>query len=129
MKNVGWLGIVMVIIALSLGFSLGWSQSAKTQIIGERKIKKVKKNRLMIKKSGLIPIKVEILEFHSEILNGISNEEDIIYIENHYSKGENDYILKKKITAEEKAKIYDIIKSADLFVIEAIDGCQESAGY
>jgi hypothetical protein len=122
MKNIGWLGIV--IIALGLGFSLGWSQSAKIDAIGERKINKIKKSRLIIKKSELIPRKIEILEFYSEILNEISNEEDIKYIENHYAKGEYDYILKENITVKDKSKIYDIFASADLDVIEAIDGCE-----
>ncbi len=127
MKNIGWLGIV--IIALGLGFSLGWSQSEKIGTLGEMKINKIKKSRLIIKKSKLIPGKVEILEFYSEILNEISNEEDKKYIENHYAKGENNYTLKENITVEDKSKIYDIFKSADLDVIEAIDGCEESAGY
>ncbi len=127
MKNIGWLGIV--IIALSLGFSVGWSQSEKIATLGEMKINKIKKSRLIIKKSELIPRKIEILEFYSEILNEISNEEDKKYIENHYAKGENDYILKENITVEDKSKIYDIFASADLDVIEAIDGCRESAGY
>ena len=127
MKNIGWLGIV--IIALGLGFSLGWSQSEKIATLGEMKINKIKKSRLIIKKSELIPRKIEILEFYSEILNEISNEEDIRYIENHYSKGENYYILKENITVADKSKIYDIFMSADLDVIEAIDGCKESAGY
>ena len=127
MKNIGWLGIV--IIALALGFSLGWSQSAKIATLGEKKINKIKKRRLIIKKSELIPIKVEILEFYSEILNEISNEDDKKYINNRYSKGENNYLLKESITVEDKAKIYDIYASADLDVIEAIDGCGESAGY
>ncbi len=39
------------------------------------------------------------------------------------------YILKENITVEDKSKIYDIFMSADLDVIEAIDGCKESAGY
>ena len=120
MKNIGWIGIV--IIALGLGFSLGWSQSEKIDTIGERKINK-------IKKSELIPRKIEILEFYSEVLNEISNEEDTKVIENHYAKGENYYILKENITVEDKSKIYDIFASADLDVIEAIDGCGESAGY
>ena len=77
----------------------------------------------------MIPIKVEILEFYSEILNEISNEDDKKYINNRYSKGENNYLLKESITVEDKAKIYDIYASADLDVIEAIDGCGESAGY
>jgi len=127
MKNIGWLGIV--IIALGLGFSLGWSQSEKIQTLGERKIKEIKKNRLMIEKSELIPIKIEILEFYSEILDEISNEEDKKYIENQYSKGEYNYVLKENITVEDKSKIYDIFESADLDVIEAIDGCGKSAGY
>ncbi len=127
MKNIGWLGVV--IVALGLGFSLGWSQSERIQTVGERKIKKIKESRLIIRKSGLIPIKIEILEFYSEILNEISNEEDSKYVENHYSKGENNYMLKDNITVEEKSKIYDIFQSADLDVIEAIDGCGESAGY
>ncbi len=127
MKNIGWLGIAT--IALGLGFSLGWSQSEKIDTIGERKINEVKNNRLMIKKSELIPRKIEILEFYSEILNEISNEADKKYIENHYSKGENYYILKENITVADKSKIYDIFMSADLDVIEAIDGCEESGGY
>ncbi len=98
MKNIGWLGIV--IIALALGFSLGWSQSEKISTLGEKKINKINKRRLIIKKSELIPIKVEILEFYSEILNEMSNEEDKKYIENRYSKGENNYILKENITVE-----------------------------
>lgn len=127
MKNIGWLGIV--IIALGLGFSLGWSQSEKIATLGERKINEIKKSRLIIKKSELIPKKIDILEFYSEILNFISNEEDKIYIEHYYSKGENNYILKENITVEVKSKIYDIFTSADLDVIEKIDGCRESAGY
>ncbi len=127
MKNIAWLGIV--IIALALGFSLGWSQSEKIATLGEKKINKIKKRRLIIKKSELIPKKIEILEFYSEILNEMSNEEDKKYIENHYSKGENNYLLKANITVEDKSKIYDIFASIDLDVIEAIDGCGESAGY
>ncbi len=127
MKNIGWLGIV--IIALALGFSLGWSQSGKVNTVGEKKIKEIKKSRLIIKKSELIPKKIEILEFYSEILNEMSNEADKRYIENYYSKGENNYILKENISVEDKAKIYDIFASADIDVIEAIDGCGESAGY
>jgi len=127
MKNIGWLGIV--IIALALGFSLGWSQSGKIHTLGEKKIKEIKKSRLIIKKSKLIPIKVEILEFYSEILNAMSNEEDKKYIKNNYSKGENNYLLKKNITVEGKAKIYDILASADIDIIEGIDDCGESAGY
>ena len=122
MKNIGWIGIV--IIALGLGFSLGWSQSEKIGTIGEKKINEIKKGRLIIKKSDLIPRKIEILEFYSEILNEISNEEDQKYIENHYAKGEYNYILKENITVKDKSKIYDIFASADLDVIEAIDGCE-----
>ena len=121
MKNIGWLGIA--IIALGLGFSLGWSQSEKIDTIGEMKINDVKNNRLMIKKSEMIPKRIEILEFHSEVLNELLNEEDKKYIENHYLKSENYYILKENITVEDKSKIYDIFMSADLDVIEAIDGC------
>ena len=127
MKNIGWIGIV--IIALGLGFSLGWSQSEKIDTIGERKINKIKKGRLIIKKSELIPRKIEILEFYSEVLNEISNAEDTKVIENHYAKGENYYILKENITVEDKSKIYDIFASADLDIIEPLDGCGESAGY
>jgi hypothetical protein len=127
MKNMGWLGIA--VIALGLGFSLGWSQSGKVDTIGERKINEIKKNRQMIKKSDLIPRKIEILEFYSEVLNQILNEEDKKFIENHYLKGENYYILKENITVEDKSKIYDIFMSADLDVIEPIDGCGESGGY
>ena len=127
MKNIVWLGIV--IIAFGLGFYLGWSQSEKIGTLGEKKIKKIKKNRLIIKKSELVPRKIEILEFYSEVLNEISNEEDKKYIENRYSKGENYYILKANITVEDKSKIYDIFESAGLDVIEAIDGPRESAGY
>ncbi len=122
MKNIGWLGIAT--IALGLGFSLGWSQSEKIDTIGERKINEVKKSRLMIKKSELIPRKIEILEFYSEILNEILNEEDMKYIENHYAKGENYYILKENITVEDKSKIYDIFTSVDLDIIESIDACE-----
>jgi hypothetical protein len=39
------------------------------------------------------------------------------------------YILKENITVEDKSKIYDIFMAADLDVIEAIDGCEEGAGY
>jgi len=127
MKNIGWLGIA--IVALGLGFSLGWSQSEKISTLGENKINKIKKGRLIIKKSKLIPIQVEILEFYSEILNELSNGEDKKYIKNHYLKGENNYLLKENITVEDKAKIYDIFASVDLDLIEAIDGCGESAGY
>jgi len=122
MKSIGWLGIV--IIALGLGFSLGWSQSEKIDTIGEKKINEIKKGRLVIKKSDLVPRKIEILEFYSEVLNQILNEEDMKYIENHYSKGENYYILKENITVEDKSKIYDIFTSADLDIIEPIDGCE-----
>ena len=122
MKSIGWLGIAT--IALGLGFSLGWSQSEKIDTIGERKINEVKNNRLMIKKSELIPRKIEILEFYSEVLNQILNEEDMKYIENHYAKGENYYILKENITVEDKSKIYDIFTSADLDIIEPIDDCE-----
>jgi hypothetical protein len=122
MKNMGWLGIA--VIALGLGFSLGWSQSGKVDTIGERKINEIKKNRQMIKKSDLIPRKIEILEFYSEVLNQILNEKDRKYIEKHYSKGENYYILKENITVEDKSKIYDIFMSADLDVIAPIDGCE-----
>ena len=92
MKNIGWLGIV--IIALGFGLSLGWFQAAKIHTVGEKKINKINKARLLIQKSTLIPTKVEILEFYSEILNQIPNEEDQKYIEKHYSKGVNNYILK-----------------------------------
>jgi hypothetical protein len=112
-----------------VSIGLGWSQSGKVDTIGEKKIKGIKKNRLMIKKSEFVPKKIEILEFHSDVLNQILNEEDKIYIENHYSKGENYYILKENITKEEKSKIYDIFMSADLDFVEAVDGCEESAGY
>jgi hypothetical protein len=78
----------------------------------------------MIKKSDLIPRKIEILEFYSEVLNQILNEKDRKYIEKHYSKGENYYILKENITVEDKSKIYDIFMSADLDVIAPIDGCE-----
>jgi hypothetical protein len=122
MKNIGWLGIV--IISLCLGFSIGWSQSEKVDTAGEKKINEIKKGRLTIKKSELVPRKIEILEFNSEILIGISNEEDKKYIENHYAKGENYYILKKNLTVGDKSKIYDIFTSADLDIIEPIDGCQ-----
>jgi hypothetical protein len=57
-------------------------------------------------------------------LNGISNEEDKAYIENHYAKGENYYRLKANITEEDKSKIYDIFISAEIDIIEPIDGCQ-----
>jgi hypothetical protein len=122
MKNIGWIGIV--IIALALGFSLGWSQSEKIDTVGEKKINEIKKGRLIIKKSDLVPRKIEILEFYSEILNGISNEEDTKFIENHYAKGDNYYILKQNITVEDKSKIYDIFTSADLDIVEPVDGCE-----
>lgn len=114
MKNIGLLGIV--IIALGLSFSLGWSQSGKIETLFEGEINK-------IKKSVLIPQKIEILEFHSEILNFISNEEDKKYIEHYYLKGVNNYILKNNITIETKSKIYDIFVSADIDLSEEIDGC------
>ncbi len=76
-----------------------------------------------------VPLQVKIEDFKKQILYKISNEEHKKYIENHYSKGENYYILKENITVEDKSKIYDIFTSADLDVIEAIDGCGESAGY
>jgi len=122
MKNNRWL--VIVIISLGLGFSLGWSQSEKIDTVGEKKINEIKKGRLIIKKSDLVPRKIEILEFHSEVLNEISNEEDTKFIENHYAKGENYYILKQNITEEDKSKIYDIFISAELDIAEPIDGCQ-----
>jgi hypothetical protein len=71
----------------------------------------------------LIPKEIEILEFYSEILNGISNEEDKKFIKNHYEKGAKNYILKENITVGDKSKIYDIFTSADLDLIEALDGC------
>jgi len=122
MKNIGWLGIV--IVSLGIGFSVGWSQSEKVDTIGEKKIQEINKGRLIIKKSDLIPRKIEILEFHSDVLNGISNEEDTKVIENHYTKGENYYILKENLTVEDKSKIYDIFTSADLDIVEPIDGCE-----
>ncbi len=122
MNNIGWLGIA--IVSLSIGFSIGWSQSEKVATIGEKKIQEINKGRLIIKKSDLVPRKIEILEFYSEVLNQILNEEDMKYIENHYSKGENYYILKENITVEDKSKIYDIFMAADLDVIEPIDGCE-----
>ncbi len=121
MKNIGWL--VIVIVSLGIGFTIGWSQSEKVDTIGEKKIHEIKKGRLSIKKSEVVPRKIEILEFHSDILNGLSNEADIKYIEKQYVKGENYYILKEDLTVEEKAKIYDIFMSADIDIIEAIDGC------
>jgi hypothetical protein len=121
MKNIGWLGIV--IISLGLGFSIGWSQSEKVDTVGEKKINEIKKGRLTIKKSELVPRRIEILEFHSEILAGISNEEDKKYIKNHYAKGEDDYILKENLTVEDKSRIYDIFSSADLDIIEPLGGC------
>ncbi len=136
MKNIGWLGIV--IIALGLGFSIGWSQSEKIATIGEMKINKIKKSRLIIKKSELIPRKIEILEFYSEILNEISNEENKKYIENHYAKGENDYTRKKGLDVLKKDIIgiynilehYKILQSVqDLVQPEEENGCGESAGY
>ena len=122
MKNIGWLGIA--IVSLGIGFSIGWSQSEKVGTIGEKKIQEINKGRLIIKKSDLVPRKIEILEFHSEVLNEISNEEDTKFIENHYAKGENYYLLKENITVDDKSKIYDIFSSADLDIIEPVDGCQ-----
>jgi hypothetical protein len=121
MKNIGWLAIV--IVSFGLGFSIGWSQSEKVDIVGEKKINEIKNGRLTIKKSDLVPRKIEILEFHSEILAGISNEEDKRYIKNHYAKGEDDYILKENLTVEVKSKIYDIFTSTDLDIVEPLDGC------
>ena len=121
MKNMGWLAIVMV--SLAIGFSIGWSQSEKVDILGEKKIHAIKKSRLSIKKSEAVPRKIEILEFHSEILNGISNEVDIKYIEDRYLKGEDYYILKENLKVEEKSKIYDIFTAVDLDIIDPVDGC------
>jgi hypothetical protein len=121
MKNIGWLGIA--IVSLGIGFSVGWSQSEKVDTIGEKKIQEINKGRLIIKKSELIPKEIEILEFYSEILNAISNEEDKKFIKNHYAKGSDSYMLKENITIEDKSKIYDIFTSADLDIIEPIDGC------
>lgn len=121
MKNIGWLGIA--IVSLGIGFSVGWSQSEKVDTIGEKKIQEINKGRLIIKKSELIPKEIEILEFYSEILNAISNEEDKKFIKNHYAKGLDSYMLKENITIEDKSKIYDIFTSADLDIIEPIDGC------
>jgi hypothetical protein len=81
MKNIGWL--VIAIVSLGIGFSIGWSQSEKVGTIGEKKIQEINKGRLIIKKSDLVPRKIEILEFHSEVLNEISNEEDTKFIEKY----------------------------------------------
>ena len=122
MKNIGWLGIV--IISLCLGFSIGWSQSEKVDTIGEKKIHAIKNGRLSIKKSDVVPRRIEVLQFHSEILAGISNAADKEYIKTQYTKGEDDYTLKENLSVEDKSKIYDIISSTGLDIIDAVDGCQ-----
>lgn len=122
MKNIGWLGIVF--ISICLGFSIGWTQSEKVDTIGEKKIHAIKNARLSIKKSDVVPTRIEVLQFHSEILAGISNAADKEYIKAQYTKGEDHYTLKENLTVEDKSKIYDIISSTGLDIIDAVDGCQ-----
>jgi hypothetical protein len=49
---------------------------------------------------------------------------DVAYIKAQYTKGEDHYTLKENLTVEDKSKIYDIISSTGLDIIDAVDGCQ-----
>ncbi len=120
MKNGLW--IVIVIVAVFLGVLSGFT--TRSYYIRDH-INKV-------------PIQVKIEDFNKEILDKISDEEDKRYIENHYSKGENNYTRKKGLDVLKKDIIgiynilerYKILQSVqDLVQPEEESGCGESAGY
>ncbi len=120
MKNNLW--IVIVITAVFLGVLSGFT--TRSYYIRDH-INKV-------------PIQVKIEDFNKEILDKISDEEDKKYINKYYSKGENNYTLKRglDVLSEDIIEIYSILernkilKSVQKFVQHKIeDGCGESAGY
>ena len=120
MKNNLW--IVIVITAVFLGVLSGFT--TRSYYIRDH-INKV-------------PIQVKIEDFNKEILDKISDEEDKRYIENHYSKGENNYTLKRGLDVlnEDIIEIYNILErykileSVQYLVQHKIeDGCGDSAGY
>ncbi len=120
MKNGLW--IVIVIVAVFLGVLAGFT--ARSYYISHRISK--------------VPQQVKIEDFKKQILNKISNVEHKKYIKNLYSKGENNYTLKKGLDVLKKDIIgiynildhYTIIKSVQAFAQPGGESdCGESAGY
>jgi uncharacterized protein YneF (UPF0154 family) len=120
MKNGLW--IVIVIVVLFIGVLAGFT--ARSYYISHQISK--------------VPPQVKIEDFEDQILNKISNTEHKKYIENLYSKGENNYTLKKDLDVLKKDIIgiynilehYKILKSVqDLVQPIEESGCGETAGY
>jgi uncharacterized protein YneF (UPF0154 family) len=120
MKNGLW--IVIVIVLLFVGVLAGFT--ARSYYISHQISK--------------VPPQVKIEDFDEQILNKISNAEHKKYIKNLYSKGEDNYTLKKGLDVLKKDIIgiynildhYTIIKSVQAFIQpEGESGCAESAGY
>jgi uncharacterized protein YneF (UPF0154 family) len=120
MKNGLW--IVIFIVVLCIGVLAGFT--ARSYYISHQISK--------------VPPQVNIEDFEDQILNKISNTEHKKYIENLYSKGENNYTLKKDLDVLKKDIIgiynilehYKILKSVqDLVQPIEESGCGETAGY
>lgn len=120
MKNGLW--IVIVIVAVFLGVLAGFT--ARSYYF-----------RHHINK---VPTLVKIEDFNKIILNKISDEEDKKYINNRYSKDENNFTLKRGLDVlnEDIIEIYNIFKRnkilksiQNLVQHEEEVGCGESAGY
>jgi len=120
MKNGLWL--VIVITAVFLGVLSGFTTRSYY-------------TRNHINK---VPVQVKIEEFENKVLNKISDEEDKKYINNLYSKGEDNYTLKSDLDVlnEDIIEIYNILKRHSILESiqylaqqKEVSGCGESAGY
>jgi len=120
MKNGLW--IVIVIVAVFMGVLSGFT--TRSYYI-----------RHHINK---VPIQVKIEDFNKEVLDKISDEEDKKYINNRYSKDDNNYTLKRDldVLSEDVIEIYNILErhkileSVQYLVQRKIEGgCGDSAGY
>ncbi len=120
MKNGLW--IVNVIVAVFLGVLGGFTARAY----------------YITNQISKVPVQVKIEDFKNKILNKISNEDDKKYIENRYSKGENNYTLKKGLDVLRKdiTGIYNILEQNKILesvqdLVQPIEesDCRESAGY
>jgi len=85
-----------------------------------------------------VPVQVKIEEFENKVLNKISDEEDKKYINNLYSKGEDNYTLKRDLDVlnEDIIEIYNILERHSILESiqylaqqKEVSGCGESAGY
>ena len=120
MKNGLW--IVIVIVVLFVGVLAGFT--ARSYYISHQISK--------------VPLHVKIEDFKKQILDKISNAEHKKYIQNLYSKGENNYSLKQDLDVLRKditgiyniLDHYKILKSVQDFIQPNEESdCAETAGY